>query len=74
MHTYEEFLEVKKYATVVEKLANEYGFPFVALQDKFDAVAEKYGAVHYLYDGVHPDVAGGKLIAEEWLKTFRKGI
>jgi hypothetical protein len=32
------------------------------------------GTVHYLYDGVHPDVAGGKLIAEEWLKTFRKGI
>jgi hypothetical protein len=29
---YEEFLEVKKYAAVVEKLANEYGIPFVALQ------------------------------------------
>ena len=71
---YEEFLEVKKYAAVVEKLAKEYGIPFVALQDKFDEAAEKHGAVHYLYDGVHPDVAGGKLIAEEWLKIFRKGI
>ena len=71
---YEAFCEVKKYAAVVEKLANEYGIPFVALQEKFDEAAEKHGAVHYLYDGVHPDVAGGKLIAEEWLKTFRKGI
>ena len=71
---YEEFLEVKKYAVVVEKLAKEYNIPFVALQDKFDEAAEKYGAVHYLYDGVHPDVAGGKLIAEEWLKVFRKKI
>ena len=68
---YEDFLEVKKYAAVVEKLASEYGFPFVALQDKFDEAAEKYGTLHYLYDGVHPDVAGGKLIADEWVKTFK---
>ncbi len=71
---FEEFLEVKKYAAVVKKLAEEYGIPFVALQEKFDEGAAKYGAVHYLYDGVHPDVAGGKLIAEEWLKIFRKGV
>ena len=71
---YEEFLEVKKYAAVVKKLAEEYNLPFVALQDKLDEAAAKHGAVHYLYDGVHPDVAGGKLIAEEWLKVFRKEI
>ena len=71
---YEEFCEVKKYASVVKKLAEEYGISFVALQEKFDEVAEKYGAIHYLYDGVHPDLAGGKLIAEEWLKVFRKEI
>ena len=69
---YEAFCEVKKYAAVVRKLAKEYGAAFVELQNQFDDVAEKYGAVHYLYDGVHPDVAGGKLIAEEWLKVFRK--
>ncbi len=71
---YEAFCEVKKYAAVVKKLAKEYGAAFVALQDKFDEAAEKHGAVHYLYDGVHPDLAGGKLIAEEWLKAFRKGF
>ncbi len=71
---YEEFLEVKKYALVVKKLAEEYDIPFVALQEKFDELAEKHGAEHYLYDGVHPDLAGGKLIAEEWLKAFRKMI
>jgi lysophospholipase L1-like esterase len=71
---FEEFLEVKKYAAVVKKLAEEYGIPFVALQEKFNEVAAKYSAVHYLYDGVHPDVAGGKLIAEEWLKVFRAEI
>ena len=71
---YEEFCEVKKYAAVVKKLAEEYGIPFVALQEKFDEAAAKHGAVHYLYDGVHPDVAGGKLIAEEWLKVFRENL
>ena len=71
---YEEFLEVKKYAAVVKKLAEEYNIPFVALQDKFDEAAAKHGATHYLYDGVHPDVAGGKLIAEEWLNAFRREI
>ena len=68
---YQEFCEVKKYAQVVKRLANEYGIPFVALQDKFDEAAEKYDANYYLYDGVHPNVAGGKLIAEEWLSIFR---
>ena len=71
---YAEFLEVKKYAAVIKKLAEEYGIPFVALQEKFDEGAAKHGAVHYLYDGVHPDIAGGKLIAEEWLKVFRANI
>ena len=30
----------------------------------------KFGAEKYLYDGVHPTVAGAKLIADEWLKAF----
>ena len=68
---YEEFCEVKKYAEVAKKLAKEYGADFVALQGKFDAAAKKHGAAYYLYDGVHPDVAGGKLIADEWLKVFK---
>ncbi len=68
---YQEFCEVKQYAAVVKKLAEEFGAGFVALQDKLDEAAERNGVEPYLYDGVHPDVAGGKLIAEEWLKVFR---
>ena len=55
---FEGFFAVKKYATVVKKLAGEYAIPFITLQEKFDKVAEKHGAVHYLYNGVHPDIAG----------------
>lgn len=69
---YEKFANVYGYAKVAKKLAKEYGLEFVALQEKFNQKAEEYGAQYYLYDGVHPDVAGAKLIATEWLKVFHK--
>lgn len=67
---YEELLEVKEYAKVVKTLAEEYGLPFVALQEKFDECTKQYGVETYLKDGVHPTFAGANLIAREWYKTF----
>ena len=67
---YEKFLEVKEYAKVAKKIAEDYGLFFLPLQEKLDKVAEKDGVKYYLPDGVHPSVAGAKLIAEEWLKLF----
>ncbi len=69
---YEDFQQVKLYAAKAKSLADEYGLKFVPLQKKFDEVTEKYGAQYYLYDGVHPDVAGAALIAGEWLKAFKE--
>ena len=69
---YEEFSEVKEYAKVVKKLAEEYNLTFIPLQKKFDEMAKKYGEQYYLYDGVHPDIAGAALIAGEWLNAFEK--
>lgn len=71
---YDEFLEVKKYAKVVEKLAKEYGLPFVPLQEKMDEAAERYGVETCLYDGVHPNVYGAKIIANQWLSVFKNQI
>lgn len=68
--SYERFLEVKEYAKIVKKLAEEYGLYFVPLQEKFDELAEKHGATRYLSDGVHPSVVGAQLIANEWLSLF----
>lgn len=69
---YEGFTQVFDYAKVVKKLAEEYRLTFIPLQNKFNEMAEKYGAEYYLYDGVHPSVAGATLIANEWLKGFKK--
>ena len=71
---YEEFLEVKKYAKVVKKLADEYGCYFLPLQEKIDAYTEKYGVEVCFPGGVHPGVCGAQLIANEWLKFFKENI
>ena len=70
----EAFNKIRKYAVVARKLAKEYNLAFVALQDKLDEMAKKYGEKYFLYDGIHPDIAGINLIAEEWLKIFKTQI
>jgi lysophospholipase L1-like esterase len=69
---YERFCEVYKYAEVVKKLAKEFNVPFVPLQERFNEEAKKSKVEYYLMDGVHPNVAGATLIADEWVKTFEK--
>ena len=71
---YNEFLQVKDYAKVVKKLAEKYKLEFLPLQDALDSAAEKSQASDYLYDGVHPDVAGARLIADEWMKLYNEKI
>ncbi|MBQ8657906.1 MAG: SGNH/GDSL hydrolase family protein [Clostridia bacterium] len=67
---YKEFEQLYEYAKVVKKLAEELHLPFVPLQEKFTELGKKYEDTYYLYDGVHPTLAGSKLIADEWLKVF----
>lgn len=69
---FDKFLEVKNYAKVVKKLASEYNLYFLPLQELFDNAAKGCDGSLYLFDGVHPNVAGAKLIANEWLKLFDK--
>ena len=69
---WEEFLQVKEYAKVVKKLAEEYKLYFLPLQDALDKAAEINGSEYYAADGVHPTEAGAKLIAGEWVKLFKE--
>lgn len=70
----DEFVNIYKYADVVRKIANDYGFPIVDLQEKFTSLAKNNGASHYLYDGVHPTIAASKIIADEWLEVFNSHL
>ncbi len=71
---YEEFLRIKEYAKITKKLAEEYGLVFVPLQERFNELAEKYGADYYLVDGVHPTVAGARVIADAYLNALKENF
>lgn len=71
---FDKFLTVKEYAKVVKKLSEEYGLFFVPLQEAFEKGAEKNGAEKYLYDGVHPDILGARLIADCWLEVYDERV
>ncbi len=71
---YDGFLKVYDYARVVKKIAEEYGCRFLPLQEKFNEAAKKHGVTSYLYDGVHPMVAGATLIADTWLELFKNEV
>jgi len=68
---YDEFLAVKDYAKAVKELAKEYCLDFLPLQDRLDEAASKYGEKECLMDGVHPNMLGARIIADEWLKLFK---
>ena len=71
---FDQFEKVKDYAKIVKKLAEEYGLFFLPLQEQLNEAAEKFGAEKFLYDGVHPSLAGAGLIADAWLKLFKEQI
>ena len=71
---YKKFDILKDYSKVVKKLSEKYNLCFVPLQNKFNEFADRFGVKEYLYDGIHPNVAGATLIADEWLKFFKKYI
>ena len=65
---------VLKYAAEAKKIAEEFGLPFVALQEKMDAAAELYGVEACCFDGLHPNLVGSKVISDEWLKVFKEEV
>lgn len=72
---YQQFRDgIYQCGRVVEKLAQEYDLYYLPLQKGFDECAEKYGDAPFLYDGIHPMIAGATLIADGWLKLFNEKI
>ena len=59
---------------VVRKLASKYEAVFVGFQEVFDKACDKAAADYWIWDGVHPTVAGHELMAREWLKQVEKRI
>lgn len=66
---FDRFSEIKEYAKVAKKIAEDYKCVFVPLQKDLNAAAAKYGEDYCLTDGVHPGIGGAYIIADKWLKT-----
>ncbi len=59
---------------VVRKLASQYNAVFVGFQEVFEKACKRAPADYWIWDGVHPTVAGHELMAREWLKQVGKRI
>jgi lysophospholipase L1-like esterase len=59
---------------VVRKLAEKFDAVLVGSQEVFDKACGKAPASYWMWDGVHPTVAGHELLAREWLRQVEKRI
>ena len=69
----------KKAQEIAEKLmrgrkrvAEQNDLLFVPLMNVFDEATKLAPPQYWLYDGVHPAIAGHELIKNEWIKNFEK--
>lgn len=68
------YSDMLKRQEVVRKLSQKYNTVFVGFQEVFDQACEKVPCDYWIWDGVHPTVAGHELMAREWLKQVEKRI
>jgi lysophospholipase L1-like esterase len=66
--------EIKKRQEVVQRLSKEFQTVFVPLQKVFQEAATRASADYWVWDGIHPTVAGHELITQEWLKQVSKPL
>lgn len=60
------------YQASCKKLASEFKASFIPYQSIFDAVMHKGGAAYWCPDGVHPSLAGARLMANAWIKAYEQ--
>lgn len=57
------------YRTVAKKIATEFNAVFIPYQKVFDEAVKTAPGNYWTADGVHPTLAGAKLMAQAWLKA-----
>lgn len=66
--------DIVKRQAVVRKLVQEFDAVFVPFQEVFDKACQKAPASYWIWDGVHPTVAGHELMAKEWMRQVERRI
>jgi lysophospholipase L1-like esterase len=66
--------DIDKRREAVQQLASNFDAVFIPLQEVFNKACSKAPADYWMWDGIHPTVAGHELLAREWLKMVEKRI
>jgi lysophospholipase L1-like esterase len=60
------------FRNAAKDIAGQYNAPFVPYQSAFDKAMQSGGDANYwTIDGVHPSVAGAKIMAQAWLEAVK---
>ena len=62
---------VEKNVIITGKIASKYNLPLIKLQEQFNKLLNKAPSDVWLMDGVHPTAAGHRMIANEWINSFK---
>ncbi len=63
--------EFDTYRVAAKEIAKEFNAVFIPYQKVFDEAEKAAPGVYWTVDGVHPSLAGAKLMAQAWLKAIR---
>jgi lysophospholipase L1-like esterase len=60
-----------EYRHAAREIADSFGAAFIPYQDIYDKAQKSAPGVYWTGDGVHPSLAGARLMAEAWLATIK---
>ncbi len=63
-----------EYRAASRELAKKYDAEFVPFQSIFDKALNRAPTSYWAPDGVHPSLAGAQLMADHWMKAFKKVV
>ncbi|GGH16239.1 SGNH/GDSL hydrolase family protein [Mucilaginibacter phyllosphaerae] len=72
-----KFVDAKWYPTfdlfrkAARDIATQYDAPFIPYQTIFNNALKSAPATYWTLDGVHPSIAGEKLMAQGWMETLK---
>ncbi len=60
-----------EYRAVAREIATQFQAIFIPYQTVFDKAAQSVPGSYWTYDGVHPGLAGARLMAQAWLQAVK---
>jgi lysophospholipase L1-like esterase len=66
--------DIQQRQEIVRQLTLEFNAIFIPFQSVFDNACQLAPETYWIWDGVHPTVAGHELMAREWIKQVSKRV